>query len=186
MLQSHLFMNLTWIKHIKTFLNGSFPRSFYFILVLLTQLKVNECSLKILNMAGFDSWTPGVGSNCSANWATTTAQDITTYWLTACVCLDLRLPYTIRSWFCRRLTSERLTSCNVVWPQWRRHKKWQIVEATKTLRTLKIIFISMLSSVTKWPGYFSILGHLYQRKFAQKHKNFQRWYKILPNTNLMF
>ena len=38
------------------------------------QLRVNKCSILILPIAGFGLQSSGVGSNCSANWATTTAQ----------------------------------------------------------------------------------------------------------------
>ena len=52
--------------------NGSVSASFLFIFVFSIQFTVNV-QYKFLPMTGFKPWTSGIGSDCSTNWATTTA-----------------------------------------------------------------------------------------------------------------
>ena len=49
------------------------PCLFFFIFVFSTELTLNNCSIKVLPMIGFELRISGVGGDCSTNWATTTA-----------------------------------------------------------------------------------------------------------------
>ena len=51
------------------FFHGSFPA----FILCNRQLIVNTCSVKNLQISDFELWISGMRSNCSANWATTTA-----------------------------------------------------------------------------------------------------------------
>ena len=51
------------------------PGLFSFIFVFSIQLIVNKCAILNLPMTGFELQTSGIGSNCSTNCATTTAQN---------------------------------------------------------------------------------------------------------------
>ena len=59
----------------KVFLNWPSPASFFFIFVYHVQLTVNKCSKKS-PMTAFEPRISGVGSDCAANWSTTTAQHL--------------------------------------------------------------------------------------------------------------
>ena len=52
--------------------NEPFPPSFFFIFVFLITVD-SKCSIYFLPMTGFEPRTSGIGSDCSTNWATTTA-----------------------------------------------------------------------------------------------------------------
>ena len=73
-----------------------FPASFFFIFVFSIQLTVNKCTIWSLLMTGFEPRTSGVRSDCSTNWAITTAHEafflpivgnlfsVPSQWLTRC------------------------------------------------------------------------------------------------------
>ena len=80
---------------------------------------------KILSMTGFESQTSGIGSNCSTNWATTTAL-FASSWPLQILCVFCCLPITravlfislIRALDCYRMIvlSLSLKNTHTVWP----------------------------------------------------------------------
>ena len=52
---------------------------FLYFHLFYKQLTVNKCSIKVLRMTGFEPGSSGIGSNHSANCATTTAQPLFVY-----------------------------------------------------------------------------------------------------------
>ena len=80
---------------------------------------------KILSMTGFESQTSGIGSNCSTNWATTTAL-FASSWPLQILCVFCCLPITravlfislIRALDCYRMIvlSLSLKNTHPVWP----------------------------------------------------------------------
>ena len=70
--QAHV--KVSWIHHyIGDIFNCAIPGLFLAIFVIST-FSMKSVHYKILPMAGFEQWNSGVGSDCSANWATTSAQ----------------------------------------------------------------------------------------------------------------
>ena len=62
-----------YLRAEKFFQNGPFPASFW----SFQQLTIRQ--YKILPMVGFEPKISGIGSACSANWVTTTAQELNSY-----------------------------------------------------------------------------------------------------------
>ena len=68
-------------KYCQIFLKEwAIPGLFFFIFVFSIQMTVN-IQYKFLLVTGFEPRTSGIGSDCSTNWATTTANAIV-WWLT--------------------------------------------------------------------------------------------------------
>ena len=101
----------------------SHPLFLYFRLFNAVDSK--NVQYKILSMTGFESQTSGIGSNCSTNWATTTAL-FASSWPLQILCVFCCLPITravlfislIRALDCYRMIvlSLSLKNTHPVWP----------------------------------------------------------------------
>ena len=97
----------------------------FFILSIGNYCFSKNVQYKILSMTGFESQTSGIGSNCSTNWATTTAL-FASSWPLQILCVFCCLPITravlfislIRALDCYRMIvlSLSLKNTHPVWP----------------------------------------------------------------------